>query len=87
MTTADPGMVGAPPPKRGISDKQTLVFAALFAILLVTVVTRFYRLGEPDRCYFDEVYFPTTAVEILKGDTTPGSSLGTRTLTRLCPRN
>jgi dolichyl-phosphate-mannose--protein O-mannosyl transferase len=67
MTAADANP-RRPPLKSGISDRQTLVFAALFAIMLVAVVTRFYRLGEPDRCYFDEVYFPTTAVEILKGD-------------------
>src|SRR5574341_507513 len=40
----------------------------LFGILIVAVFTRFWRLGSPDRCYFDEVYFPTTAAEILKGD-------------------
>jgi dolichyl-phosphate-mannose--protein O-mannosyl transferase len=58
-----------PPHSSGLGiDRQTLVFGALFVIMLVAVVTRFYRLGEPDRCYFDEVYFPTTAVEILKGD-------------------
>ncbi len=39
----------------------------LFAIMAVAVFTRFWRLGTPDRCYFDEVYFPTTAAEILKG--------------------
>lgn len=39
----------------------------LFGIMLVAVFTRFWRLDTPDRCYFDEVYFPTTAAEILKG--------------------
>lgn len=39
----------------------------LFGIMAIAVFTRFWRLGTPDRCYFDEVYFPTTAAEILKG--------------------
>jgi dolichyl-phosphate-mannose--protein O-mannosyl transferase len=43
----------------------------LVGIILVAAFTRFWRLGEPDRCYFDEVYFPTTAAEILRGD--PGA--------------
>lgn len=47
----------------GIKTAQLL----LFAVLVVAVITRFWRLGTPDRCYFDEVYFPTTAAEILKG--------------------
>ena len=47
----------------GIKTAQLL----LLAILVVAVFTRFWRLGTPDRCYFDEVYFPTTAAEILKG--------------------
>ncbi len=40
----------------------------LFAILLLASFTRFWRLTTPDQCYFDEVYFPTTAAEILRGD-------------------
>ncbi len=40
----------------------------LAAILLLAVFTRFWRLGTPDGCYFDEVYFPTTGAEILHGD-------------------
>jgi dolichyl-phosphate-mannose--protein O-mannosyl transferase len=39
----------------------------LFGILVIATFTRFWRLDKPDRCYFDEVYFPTTAAEILKG--------------------
>ena len=40
----------------------------LACILLLAVFTRFWRLGTPDQCYFDEVYFPTTGAEILRGD-------------------
>lgn len=45
----------------------------LFTLLLVIILgaaffTRFWRLGEPDQCYFDEVYFPTTAALYLHGD-------------------
>jgi dolichyl-phosphate-mannose--protein O-mannosyl transferase len=40
----------------------------LAMILFAAAFTRFYRLGEPPRCYFDEVYFPTTGAEILLGD-------------------
>jgi len=47
----------------GIKTAQLL----LFGILVAAVFTRFWRLGTPERCYFDEVYFPTTAAEILKG--------------------
>jgi dolichyl-phosphate-mannose--protein O-mannosyl transferase len=39
----------------------------LAGILLLAVVTRFWRLGTPDQCYFDEVYFPPTGAEILRG--------------------
>src|SRR3990172_960839 len=39
----------------------------LFAIMAVAVFTRFWRLSSPDRCYFDEVDFPTTAAESPKG--------------------
>ncbi len=42
--------------------------AALAAILVLAAFTRFFRLGTPDQCYFDEVYFPTTGAEILHGD-------------------
>ncbi len=42
-------------------------YILLAGIMLVALFTRFWRLGTPERCYFDEVYFPTTAAEILKG--------------------
>jgi dolichyl-phosphate-mannose--protein O-mannosyl transferase len=40
----------------------------LVLIIILASFTRFWRLGEPERCYFDEVYFPTTGAEILRGD-------------------
>ena len=49
-------------------NRRFAVTLALSAILLAAAFTRFYRLGAPDQCYFDEVYFPTTAAEILRGD-------------------
>ncbi len=39
----------------------------LIGILVIAVFSRFWRLGDPAECYFDEVYFPTTAAEILHG--------------------
>ncbi len=50
------------------STRQITIIVALAAILFAAAFTRFYRLGEPDQCYFDEVYFPTTATEMLRGD-------------------
>ena len=41
---------------------------ALVGLILFTSFVHFWRLDEPDRCYFDEVYFPTTGAEILRGD-------------------
>lgn len=58
----------------GTSEGLSLPFKiTIFTLLLVIIVgfalfTRMWRLGEPDRCYFDEVYFPTTAALILNGD-------------------
>lgn len=40
----------------------------LVALIIFATFTHFWRLGEPTRCYFDEVYFPTTGAEILRGD-------------------
>ena len=34
---------------------------AFIAIIFLTGFTRFWRLDQPEVCYFDEVYFPTTA--------------------------
>jgi dolichyl-phosphate-mannose--protein O-mannosyl transferase len=48
--------------------KITIFMLLLAVILGVATFTRFYRLGEPDQCYFDEVYFPTTGALILHGD-------------------
>src|SRR5687768_7327666 len=41
---------------------------ALVGLILFTSFIHIWRLDDPDRCYFDEVYFPTTAAEILRGD-------------------
>ena len=40
----------------------------LVAIILLASFSRIWRLDVPSRCYFDEVYFPTTGAEILRGD-------------------
>jgi len=66
---------------RGLDRLRTGMPAALFtpprlktshviliAILAAVVFTRFWRLGTPGEFYFDEVYFPKTAQEILHGD-------------------
>jgi dolichyl-phosphate-mannose--protein O-mannosyl transferase len=46
----------------------TLAQVLFVAILGLAIFTRFWRLGTPDQCYFDEVYFPTTGAEILHGN-------------------
>lgn len=48
--------------------KITIFTLLLVVILGFALFTRFWRLGEPERCYFDEVYFPTTAALVLNGD-------------------
>ena len=40
----------------------------LLSLLAAAVFTRFWRLGTPGDFYFDEVYFPKTGQEILRGD-------------------
>lgn len=50
-----------------IATRQILLIGLLI-ILLAAVFTRFWRLGTPGEFYFDEVYFPTTGQEILRGD-------------------
>ncbi|MEX0684250.1 MAG: phospholipid carrier-dependent glycosyltransferase [Dehalococcoidia bacterium] len=40
---------------------------AFIGILFFASFTRLWRLDEPPRCYFDEVYFPPTGAEILRG--------------------
>ncbi len=51
-----------------LTPRQLLLISLLIGLLAAAVFTRFYRLGTPDDFYFDEVYFPTTAQEILRGD-------------------
>jgi dolichyl-phosphate-mannose--protein O-mannosyl transferase len=50
------------------SPQISTAHVLLFLVLLFAVVTRFWRLGDANGCYFDEVYFPTTGAEILRGD-------------------
>lgn len=49
----------------------------LLAVLVLATFTRFWRLGEPAECYFDEVYFPTNGALILHGDDTAWNFFGT----------
>lgn len=46
----------------------TLAQVLFVVILGFAIFTRFWRLGTPDQCYFDEVYFPTQGAEVLRGD-------------------
>lgn len=48
--------------------RQLLLVGMLVGLLALSIFTRFWRLGTPDNFYFDEVYFPTTGQEILRGD-------------------
>ncbi len=38
---------------------------AFIAILFLTGFTRFWRLDEPNQCYFDEVYFPAAGLAVI----------------------
>lgn len=51
-----------------ISARQLLLITLLVSLLAAALFTRFYRLGTPGEFYFDEIFFPTTAQEILHGD-------------------
>jgi len=51
----------------GDQPQIRLTHALLIGIIFLAAFTRLWRLGEPTECYFDEVYFPTTAAEILHG--------------------
>jgi dolichyl-phosphate-mannose-protein mannosyltransferase len=51
-----------------LTPRQLLLISLLIGLLAAAVFTRFYRLGTPGELYFDEVYFPTTAQEIVRGD-------------------
>ena len=51
-----------------ISARQLLLITLLVGLLAAALFTRFYRLGTPGEFYFDEIFFPTTAQEILRGD-------------------
>lgn len=52
----------------GQAPQIRLAHALLIGIIFLAAFTRLWRLSEPVVCYFDEVYFPTTATEILRGD-------------------
>lgn len=45
-----------------------LTHALLIGIIFLTAFTRIWRLGDPQGCYFDEVYFPTNGALILNGE-------------------
>lgn len=49
----------------------------LIGIIILASFTRIWRLGEPDTCYFDEVYFPTNAALILNGEKSAWDFYGT----------
>ncbi len=51
-----------------ISARQLLLISLLVSLLAAALFTRFYRLGTPGEFYFDEIFFPTTGQEILRGD-------------------
>jgi len=53
---------------RKISARQLLIIGLLVILLAAALFTRFYRLGIPGEFYFDEVFFPATGQEILRGD-------------------
>lgn len=78
MTQGD----AAPPPSFTRPLRQELpggmkwTHVALVAVVLLASFTRFWRLDTPSRCYFDEVYFPTTGAEILRGDNAAWSFYG-----------
>ncbi|MEO8458443.1 MAG: phospholipid carrier-dependent glycosyltransferase [Chloroflexota bacterium] len=42
--------------------------ALLIGLIFLAAFTRIWRLGTPDTCYFDEVYFPTTGALIWHND-------------------
>ena len=51
-----------------ITSRQILIIGLLVSLLAAAAFTRFYRLGTPGEFYFDEVFFPATGQEILRGD-------------------
>ena len=51
-----------------VTPRQVLLTSLLIGLVVLAVFTRFWRLGTPGEFYFDEVYFPTTAQEIVRGD-------------------
>jgi dolichyl-phosphate-mannose--protein O-mannosyl transferase len=61
--------VTGPAPQLRLGSRTVNVYhIAFIAIIFFAGFTRFWRLGEPPQCYFDEVYFPPTGAEILRGD-------------------
>ena len=51
-----------------ISARQLLLIGLLVSLLAAAIFTRFWRLGIPGEFYFDEIFFPATGQEILRGD-------------------
>lgn len=59
-----------------LPSEITLAQVLFVAIVGLAIFTRFWRLGTPDQCYFDEVYFPTTGAEILHGENSAWEFIG-----------
>lgn len=56
------GTTGSPTMMARFSDSPIkLHHALLVGIIFLAAFTRLWRLGEPNSCYFDEVYFPRNA--------------------------
>jgi len=66
MTEMADAADGPTPPPWASQIKIT--HAILIGIIFLAAFTRIWRLDQPTDCYFDEVYFPTTAAKILHGN-------------------
>lgn len=71
IKTADPFPSGL-----NLPFKITIFTLLLAVIFGAALFTRFFRLDQPERCYFDEIYFPTTGALILKGDDASRNFIG-----------
>ena len=59
-----------------LGERVNLYHIAFIAIIFFAGFTRLWRLDEPDRCYFDEVYFPPTGLRIINGTDNAWSFFG-----------
>src|SRR5687767_10480874 len=59
--------VGGPParPSRRSVERSAAAFLIPLALVLIAGGLRFYRVGYPDRIYFDETYYALHAEEII----------------------